>query len=102
MLFVDRFVSSHRSRDILRGMKRTTLLILASCCLVACSCTTHDRMQSGPPAPTSPPASSPSPPHDNVAGGFAAPEPGEPPLAEFKAMLGISEKKRPNTEPALL
>ena len=59
-------------------------------------------MQAGPPAPTPPSVSSPSPAHDNVAGGFAAPEPGEPPLAEFKGMLGISEKKRPNAEPALL
>ena len=59
-------------------------------------------MQSGPPPPSPPPVQSPAPAHDDVAGGFAAPEPGESPSAEFKGTVGTTERKRANAEPALL
>jgi hypothetical protein len=96
------FVSWLRSRGILRRMRRLHLLILAGCCLFVFSCTSHDTMQSGTPASSPPPVQSPTPAHDDVAGGFAAPEPGESPSAEFKGTIGLSEKKRAGAEPALL
>jgi hypothetical protein len=78
------------------------LLIVVACCLCLGACTTSEPGQAGPPASSPPPVQSPTPAHDDVAGGFAAPEPGESPSAEFKGPAGITEKKRADAEPALL
>jgi len=98
--FLSRRSAGH---DILRAMK-LILLLLVFCCAFSFSCTDGNRVET-PSAPS--PAASPSAPsapsaHDQVAGGFAAPEPGETPAVEFKGTAGIVEKKSPNAEPALL
>ncbi len=82
-------------------MKPISLVAAAAFCVLTISCTVHDQRQAGPPAP--PPAPSPTAPsHDNVAGGFATPEPGETESAEFKGTVGLSEKKRDGIQPVLL
>ncbi len=78
------------------------LLLPFVCCVLAFSCTNDNRVEppSAPAAAVTSPSTAPA--HDRVAGGFAAPEPGEAPSAEFKGTAGTTEKKRPNAEPALL
>ena len=79
-------------------MKIINLLVLLAFCFCLGACTTSEPTHVGP----SPAVQSPSPANVDVAGGFAAPEPGESPSAEFKGTAGVTEKRRANAEPALL
>lgn len=83
-------------------MKLISLLILVSSCVVVLSCTVHDERQAGPPAAPSPVPSATTPAHDNVAGGFSKPEPGETETTEFKGTAGTTQKKRDGIQPVLL
>lgn len=85
-----------------RTMKLTRIVAFIASCGFVISCTAHDQRQAGPPAPPSPVPSTTTPVHDDVAGGLAKLEPGETESAEFKGIVGISEKKRADIEPVLL
>ncbi|MCA1604275.1 MAG: hypothetical protein LC775_02050 [Acidobacteria bacterium] len=81
-------------------MKPISSLFLVASCLLMLSCSRHEQTQAVPQA--APSTVSRAPAHDNVAGGFAAPEPGEKETAEFKGTAGTTQKKRDGIQPALL
>lgn len=83
-------------------MKIIKLLSLIATCVMISSCSGHDLKQAGPPAPPSPPPNATASVHDNVAGGFSKPEPGETESTEFKGTAGVTEKKRSDMAPVLL
>jgi len=87
---------------MLRQMKPISSLFLVTSCLLTLSCSRHEQTQAGPPAAPPPVPSAPAPPHDNVAGGLATPEPGETETTEFKGTAGTTQKKRDGIQPALL
>ena len=84
-------------------MKTIKLLsLVASICFMISSCSGHEQQHAGAPAPPSPPPAATASVHDNVAGGFSKPEPGETESAEFKGTAGVTEKKRADIAPVLL
>ena len=105
--FVNRFSESLRSLPpnlliLVRQMKLTTTLILVAMAVFVLSCSRHGPTKAEPPPAPPPVPTATTPAHDNVAGGFAKPEPGETETAEFKGTAGTTQKKRDGVEPVLL
>jgi hypothetical protein len=86
-------------------MKTPQFFLLSACCIASLSCNRSDRLDSaspGAPTPQTTASSSPSPDHQDVAGGSAITEPGDTSSPKFEGTSRIIEKKRPGSEPVVL